>query len=301
MNRLALAATTCFVVFSAPGLAAEAPLRYAPTPLLPVEDAYPHVSKDGLLVFQSTRAGGNKLFVSKLDGSGLRQLTQGPSQDVTPKWSFDGTKVAYAATGADGNEEIWVVNADGSGARNVTNHPGGDSHPSWSPDGREIVFCSNRDDGKHDDVYVIGADGKGLRRLTEGGDYYNTFPSFSPDGKTILFRRLLSHQLPAGRLYNSEVWVMNVDGTGERNLTNDPGFDGWPAWSPDGRRIVFASNRSDTFQVYVMNADGTGVERAVESAVTDVRPQFLPDGSGIVFNREHDGRIELWVVALPKP
>lgn len=301
MTRHALSATIALALFTTGAVAAEAPLRYAATPLLPLEDAYPHVSKDGLLVFQSTRLGGTKLFVSKLDGSGLRQLTQGASQDVTPKWSFDGRRVAYASTGADGNEEIWVVNADGSGARNITNHPRGDSHPSWSPDGREIVFCSNRDDGKHDDVYVIGVDGKGLRRLTEGGDYDNTFPSFSPDGKTILFRRLLSHPLPGGRLYNSEVWVMNADGTGERNLTNAPGFDGWPAWSPDGRRITFASNRSDTFQVYVMNADGTGVERAVESAVTDVRPQFLPDGSGIVFNREHDGRIELWMVALPKP
>src|SRR4026209_1152375 len=72
-----------------PALAAELPARFAETPLLAVEDTYPHVSHDGHVVFQSTRLGAAKLFVAKLDGSNLRQLTQGESVDVTPKWSFD--------------------------------------------------------------------------------------------------------------------------------------------------------------------------------------------------------------------
>ena len=283
-----------------PALAAEPLARFAETPLLPVEDAYPHVSRDGLVVFQSTRAGGTKLFVAKLDGSGLRQLTQGPSTDVTPKWSFDGTQVAYAATAGDGNEDIWIINADGTGARNLTNHPGGDSHPSWSPDGRRIVFCSTRDDGKHDDLYVINVDGTGLKRLTETDELWNTFPSFSPDGRHILFRRLFGVRMEEGMLFNSEIMVANVDGTDAKDISRDPDFDGWPAWSPDGTRIAFSSNRSDTYQIYVMNADGSGLFRAVESPYTDVRPQWLPDGSGLIFNREHDGRIEIWQVRLPK-
>ncbi len=284
-----------------PALAAEPLARFAETSLLPVEDAYPHVSRDGLVVFQSTRVGGTKLFVARLDGSDLRQLTQGPSADVTPKWSFDGSRVAYAATAIDGNEDIWVVNADGTGAHNLTNHPGGDSHPSWSPDGRRIVFCSTRDDGKHDDLYVINVDGTGLKRLTETDNLWNTFPSFAPDGRRILFRRLFGERTEQGMLFNSEIMVANVDGTDAKDISRDPDFDGWPAWSPDGTRIAFSSNRTDTYQIYVMNTDGSGLFRAVESPYADVRPQWLPDGSGLIFNREHDGRIDLWQVRLARP
>jgi TolB protein len=280
-------------------LAADLPQLFAPSPLLPVGDSYPHVSRDGTVVFQSNRPGSSKLFVAALDGSGLRQLTRGPAEDATPKWSPDGSRIAYASRGADGNEDVWIVNADGTGARNLTDHPASDSHPSWSPDGNQIVFCSTRGDGENDDVYVVNVDGTDLRRLTDNGLAWDTFPSFSSDGKQILFRRLLRQRTPEGTLFNSEIMVMSPDGGDVRNLSRDPFFDGWPAWSPDGKRIAFSSNRSDTFQIYVMNADGSGQIRVVESPYTDVRPQWLPDGSGLIFNRERDGRTELWQVRLP--
>ncbi len=279
--------------------AAEAIAHAAATSVLPVHDAYPHVSKDGQVVFQSNRVGGSKLFIAGLDGTGLRQLTTGPSDDATPKWSPDGKQVVFAST-RDGDEDVWIVNADGSGMRNVTRHPGSDSHPSWSPDGRQFVFCSTRGDGENDDIYVVNVDGSGLRRLTDNGLDWDTFPSYSPDGRRIVFRRLMRQRTTEGTLVNSEIMVMNRDGRGVVNLTRDAFFDGWPAWSPDGRRIAFSSNRSDPYQIYVMNADGSAPMRLVESPYTDVRPQWLPDGAGLIFNREHDDRIELWQVRVPE-
>jgi len=293
---LAFAAGAAFV---SSALASDPPARIAPTSLMPVEDAYPHVSRDGLLVFQSNRLGGSKLFIAALDGSQLRQLTSGVGEDVTPKWSPDGRQIAYASRGIDGNEEVWIVNADGTGARNLTSHAAGDSHPSWSPDGTKIVFCSTRGDGENDDIYVVNVDGTGLVRLTDNGLAWDTFPSFSPAGSHILFRRLLRQRTPEGTLINSEIMVMNSDGSEPRNLSRNAFFDGWPAWSPDGSRIAFSSNRPDPYQVYVMDANGSDPVRVVESPYTDVRPQWLPDGSGLIFNRERDGRIELWQVKLP--
>ena len=78
-------------------------------------------------------------------------------------------------------------------------------------------------------------------------------PAWSPDGRKIAFLN--------GRDGNSEVYVMNANGSGQRNLTRNPGNDADPAWSPDGRKIAFVSNRDGNDEIYVMNADGSGQRR----------------------------------------
>ncbi len=102
---------------------------------------------------------------------------------------------------------------------------------------------------------------------------------------------------------NSEVFIMDRDGSNIRNLTNHPDFDGYPSWSPDSRYILFASNQDGEnfldFNVYVMKADGTKLRKLTEtiSEVEQVRPMFSPDGTKIIFNRDYpDGRIEMHVI-----
>jgi TolB protein len=102
----------------------------------------------------------------------------------------------------------------------------------------------------------VKADGSRLRKLTpKVGEAYRD-PAWSPDGRKIAF--------VSDRTGNSEVYVMNADGTGQRNLTRNPAFDADPTWSPDARKIAFASNRDGKYGVYVMNADGSGQRRVAQ-------------------------------------
>jgi Tol biopolymer transport system component len=116
--------------------------------------------------------------------------------------------------------------------------------------------------------------------------------SFPGANGKIAFEQCVSPRGPC------DIWVMNSDGSGRTNLTNNPADNAWPAWSPDGRRIAFASDRDDpnpvgcyltnppcNFEVYVMNADGTQLVRLTNNPGGDGNPAWSPDGNKIVFSR----------------
>jgi Tol biopolymer transport system component len=192
--------------------------------------------------------------------------------------------------------DLFTALPDGSELRRLTDAPGYDAEATVSPDQRAIVFTSARDGDL--ELYAMDADGGNLRRLThEPG--YDGGAFFSPDGRRIVWRRdapadeatlaRYRERLREG-LYAPgvlEIWVMDRDGSGKRQVTRLGAASFAPFFHPDGRRIVFASNHPDpkgrNFDLYLVGDDGGGLTRITSDPSFDGFPMFSPDGRRLAF------------------
>jgi len=252
--------------------------------------ATPAWSPDGLrIAFERN----GQVYVMNADGNAQRRLTR---RGHAPAWSPDGRRIAFVITG-----KLYVVNADGSGHRTLTRRIGDGAANSlaWSPDGRKLLVLLEHGSAPLcaicDRVYVLNADGSGLRDLTRklGGSQPGPGPAsdpvWSPDGRRIAFVRLNTRH---------GVYVANVGGSEMRNLTPKPKGAAYsaPTWSPDGRKIAFASERDGNSEIYLMNADGSGQQSLTRNLAYDGDPGWSPDGQKITFVSNRDGRFEIYVM-----
>jgi len=287
------------------------------------ENAEAYFSFDGKeLVFQATPdgAGCDQEYVMRADGSGVRRVSNGSGRVTCGYFFPDGSRLLWSSTHGSGPEcpprpdlsegYVWALHdyqlytalPDGTDLRPLSPAPGTYNAEATISAGGAVVFTSTRDGDL--DLYSMRLDGSGLRRLTrtvgyDGGAF------FSADGERIVFRasrptgeaevaeyrRLLGRKLVRpGKL---EIFTMNADGTGERQVTRLGAASFAPFFHPDGRRILFASNVGDprgrNFDIYLVNDDGTGLERITTSDAFDGFPMFSPDGKRLVFASNRNG------------
>jgi WD40 repeat protein len=192
----------------------------------------------------------------------------------------------------EGGGDLYVAHMDGSNLRRLTFDGSPYSYnreAAWSPDGRRIAF-SKSDGYQAAPIYVINADGTNSTRLTPEG-IYSASPSWSPDGSRIAFetRRDSTGYGGVNSWLDTEIYVMNADGTNPVRLTNHRGDDITPAWSPDGKRIAYVTYDDPPgdagTHIFVINADGTNRVRLTNDEAFDLDPEWSPDGSRIVFSR----------------
>lgn len=219
--------------------------------------------------------GSYDLYVMNADGSGMTRLTDSSRDETNPVWSPDGTRLAYVVDNPDGTSEIFTMKADGTGKAKLTDGVH-DLSPAWSPDGSKIAFVRGAADY---DIYTVRPDGIDLKKLTNFSGY-EEMPVWSPDGSRIAF---LSSQ--AGE---TELDVMNADGTGVAKLTDAPTDRpeccvGRVAWSPDGTTIAFGVYGDGNWDLYAVNADGTEQMRLTSESGDEVSPIWAPNGSKIAF------------------
>jgi TolB protein len=180
----------------------------------------------------------------------------------SPAWSPDGQQLALTLS-KDGNPEIYVLTIATGTLRRLTRHAGIDTEPTWSPTGRQVAFVSNRGGTPH--VFVMDPEGANVRQLTFGG--YHTQPRWSPKGDTIVF---------TARHGNHDVWAVSSDGSNQRRLTSGPTDNQGAAWAPNGRHLMFQSNRQGGWKIYAMLGDGTEQKPITRAAGEYTSPSWSP-------------------------
>lgn len=197
-----------------------------------------------------------------------------------PDCSPDGSNIIFASP-ETGHGDIYQFNEGTGTFVRLTEDPGYEGDPEYSPDGSKIVFVREEDLIGH--IWIMNADGTAQLRITNAPGY-DSGPSFSPDGSRIVFtRNVAERKFRPGTAASAEIFVANVDGTGETRLTNNEQADWEASFSPDGEKIIYSVWSDD---VWCMNSDGSSPQRLIAGS----SPSYSADGSQVVFVSGQYGR-----------
>ena len=228
----------------------------------------PHVSPDGSRVaFSGVTKDGWQILMYSLELGRLVSFPHFGGDNYSPAWSSDGQNIAFASS-RTGNTEIYAINSLGANVRRLTQGKGPDVSPVWNPKtNAQIAWVSGRTGLPQ--IYTMASDGTNAGRMTDEG--YAVSPSWSPNGQFLAFA-WVRHYGP-GAPGASDIYIMDVASKQWAQLTHDGGRNDFPSWSPDGRHIVFQSNRTGKVQIWTMLADGSQ-QRQLTTAGENSQPNW---------------------------
>lgn len=249
------------------------------------------------------RMEGIRLATANPDGGDRRTLIDGVPEYLTGGWSPDGSTIVFSRDlmeTPDGDASIWMMGADGSELKQLTDgHV--DQDAQWSPDATRILFLRSSPDGElrcdghlcrdaAPAIFVMDADGSGVRRLSDDPKLIVLGARWSPDGHQIVF--IADTWADDGR-EGLGIYVVRSDGTDPRRIV--PGVNGAPQWSPSGERILFQLGS----RLVTVDGAGSDLQPLVEGFNRDVHFRWSPDGDRLLFVRPVGPEVgnELWVAA----
>lgn len=224
------------------------------------------------VVYTSTRDGNENIYSINLDGTGLTRLTDHPGSDLYPEASPDGKKIAYTSD-IGGIWQIMIMDWDGKNKKQITYNHFRSGYPSWSYDSIYIYFEAYIDGDW--ELFRIKSDGTEQKRLTFNPNFHDWHPNGHPYNYEIIYESGITGQ--------ENIYVMDHNGSGKRNICDDGPRRRAPDVSPDGSRITYMSYSGDNSEIWIMDYNGQNEIRLTDNPDWDGHPSFSPDGKYIVY------------------
>jgi Tol biopolymer transport system component len=245
--------------------------------LTKITDSYPAINRtNGNIFFSSNRDGDYDIFKYDTLSKQTFRVIDLQGDEGHPDISPDGKLITFFATIGDiknNKREIYIAYIDGSDVRRLTNNPHGAFHPKFHPKGKHILYNRKVDSGEDKyELYEIDIEtGESKKLLSDERNI--TYASYSPNGEKIVFVKWFENM-------NTEIYLADKNGNNQKNISNHKLFDGWPCWSIDGEKIIFASDRDKKFHfhLYSYNLDSGRIEAETTGDNQFVQPSYSEDG-----------------------